>query len=343
MEVKHLSALTADFLEVLKASKYRPACIKKCVHSWEHLDRYMINLGITIYSRAVGEAHIKARFGDIPYNDYKKSSKDRIRYIEILSDYLEKGSFSVKRLMMPPITFISDLGIPFNEFIEYAIAEKRPASTVQRYKERIKNLYLFLQQTQRVVSDIDAPSIMQFLSHLNKTVNGEVNKNNTIMTIRVFLRYLCERKLLVNNYPKYWNSILQLRQIRQPKIPSVYSCEEIERLIKIIDRSSPQGKRDYAMILLAARYGLRVSDIIGLRYCNLDWTTNRIILVQRKTGKKIDLPLSEEMGNAIIDYLKFGCPVIDAPYLFIKANALKNKYNCQKTKYINISVKANRC
>jgi len=321
MEVKHLSDLTAGFMIVLRAAKYQPACLKKFIQSWEHLDRYMIDSGITAYCRAVGEAHIKTRFGDMPYVDYKKSSKDRIRYIEALSDYLESGILSGKRLKVPPITFTGKLGGPFNGFIENARDARRSASSIQRYKERIKTLYLYLQQSEQIISDIDAPYIMQYLSHLDKTAHGAVGRNNTIMTIRVFLRYLCEENLLLDNRPEYWMSILQPRKIRQPKIPSVYSGEEVERLIKAIGRSSPQGKRDYAMILLAARYGLRVSDIIGLRYCNLDWITNRIVLLQRKTGKKIELPLSEEVGNAIIDYLKFGRPAMDLPYVFIRANA----------------------
>jgi integrase/recombinase XerD len=321
MVTKHLSSLTADFMEVLKTAKYRPACIKKIIQSWNHLDKYMVNLGIHTYSRAIGEAHIKERFGDIPYADYKKSSKDRIRYIEMLSNYQENGTISGKRLLVSPINFTGNLGIPFNGFIEYAKNIKRSESSVQRYKERIKTLYEYLRESCQIVSDIDVPCIMKYLSELDKSAPGEVNRNNTVMTIRVFIRYLCEESLLQDNRPEFWMSILRVRQVRQPKIPSVYSLEEVERLINAIERSSPQGKRDYAMVLLAARYGLRVSDIIGLRFCNLDWITNRIVLFQRKTGKKTDLPLSEEVGNAIIDYLKFSRPDIDIPYVFIRVNA----------------------
>lgn len=321
MEVKHLSDLTADFMLVLKAAKYQPACIKKIIQSWDHLDKYMVRSDLTIYSRKIGDAHIKERFGDKPYADYKKSSKDRVRYIEMLSDFQEKGVLSGKRLQVPPIIYSGKLGKPFNDFIAYAREMKRSESTIVRYKERIQTLYLFLQESGQEVSEIDAACIMRFLLELDKTSNGEVNRNNTVMTIRVFIKYLCEQKLLTDNRPEYWMSMLQVRQIRQPKIPSVYSVEEIERLINAIDRSNPQGKRDYAMVLLAARYGLRVSDIIGFRYCNLNWTTNRIILLQRKTGKRIELPLSEEVGKAIIDYLKFGRPDIDIPFVFIRVNA----------------------
>jgi len=74
------------------------------------------------------------------------------------------------------------------------------------------------------------------------------------------------------------------------------------------------------MILLTARLGLRASDICGLKFENIHWETNTIALIQQKNRQKIELPLLEEIGNAIIDYLKYGRPVSDLPYIFIRIN-----------------------
>ena len=60
------------------------------------------------------------------------------------------------------------------------------------------------------------------------------------------------------------------------------------------------------MILLCARYGLRAIDVVGMRFCNIDWDTNEIRVRQQKTDKEIILPLSEEVGCALIDYKKMG-------------------------------------
>lgn len=319
-ERQKLSGITASLTQFLKDKKYQEACIKKYLHTWGHLEEYMFKLGITSYCRDVGEAYIKDRIGDIPYCDLKKSAKDKVRHIQVLSDYQKRGIIVRKRCKVPGITFTGKLGVPFNGFIEYSKAIKRSESTIQRYKERIITLYLDLQQSGQDISGINASYMVQYISRLDRT-QQEVSRNNTIMTIRVFLRYLCAENLLQNNREEYWMSILKPRTVRQPKIPSVYSREEVERLIGAIDRGSPQGKRGYAIILLAARYGLRVSDIIGLRHCNLDWVKNRIVLLQQKTGKMVELPLSEEVGNAIIEYLKFGRPDINEPYVFITAIA----------------------
>lgn len=84
-------------------------------------------------------------------------------------------------------------------------------------------------------------------------------------------------------------------------------------LLASVDRGNPKGKRDFTMILLAARLGLRASDICGIKFENIHWETNTIRLVQKKTKKHIDLPILTEIGNAIIDYLKYGRPISDLP------------------------------
>lgn len=91
-------------------------------------------------------------------------------------------------------------------------------------------------------------------------------------------------------------------------------------MLKAVDRGNPKGKRDYAMILLAARLGLRASDICSLTFENLLWSQNLIVLIQEKTKKRIELPLIAEIGNAIIDYLKYGRPIAELPYVFLHAN-----------------------
>lgn len=68
-----------------------------------------------------------------------------------------------------------------------------------------------------------------------------------------------------------------------------------------------------------ARLGLRASDICRLRFENIHWETNTLCLIQKKTKEKVELPLLTEIGNAIIDYLKYGRPESELPYIFIRA------------------------
>jgi integrase len=101
-------------------------------------------------------------------------------------------------------------------------------------------------------------------------------------------------------------------------IPSVYTEDEILRLLKAVDCANPIGKRDYAILLLAVKLGIRRGDLRNLKLENLKWETNRIELIQEKTGQVLNLPILEEIGAALIDYLKNGRPKVLSEYIFLK-------------------------
>ncbi|MBC8554248.1 MAG: tyrosine-type recombinase/integrase, partial [Candidatus Brocadiales bacterium] len=99
---------------------------------------------------------------------------------------------------------------------------------------------------------------------------------------------------------------------------SAYNKEEVQKLLNTVDRGNPKGKRDYAILLLASRLGIRAGDICSLSFDNIKWASNEIALVQGKTHDKILLPLLPEVGSAIIDYLKYGRPVTDSSTIFVR-------------------------
>ena len=134
--------------------------------------------------------------------------------------------------------------------------------------------------------------------------------------LRFLLRYLQENGLLPEDYA---SKIHMPPVSKQATIPSAWTVDELKKLISVIDRNSPIGKRDYAMILLACVLGLRISDIKGLRFSNFDWNNKELSLVQKKTRKPLKLPLPDLIGWAVIDYIRDGRPKYDASdFVFIK-------------------------
>ena len=92
----------------------------------------------------------------------------------------------------------------------------------------------------------------------------------------------------------------------------------MQKLLTSVDRSNPLGRRDYAILIMAAKLGLRVSDIINLTFDEIDWTKKTLSITQQKTGKLVELPLTEDVGWAIIDYLQHGRPESECIHVFIK-------------------------
>jgi integrase len=134
--------------------------------------------------------------------------------------------------------------------------------------------------------------------------------------MRIFCRFLHAQKYTAvdlgyiiehNRFPK------------REKLPSVYNADEVKRIEDSVEQSGPVGKRDYAMLLLASRLGLRASDISKLKFSNIDWDHNKIVLTQYKTGKPVELPLLTKVGEAIINYLQYARPVSDFQEVFLSA------------------------
>jgi integrase len=105
---------------------------------------------------------------------------------------------------------------------------------------------------------------------------------------------------------------------KQTNIPSVWTAAELKALIEAIDRGSPKGKRDYAIILLACCLGIRCGDIKQLKFEHFHWQEQKLVFVQSKTKSLISLPLIPEVGWAVIDYLRYGRPNVDSPYIFVR-------------------------
>ena len=111
------------------------------------------------------------------------------------------------------------------------------------------------------------------------------------------------------------------KSTRQARIPSVWAPADVTKILQAVDRGNPCGKRDYAIILLITRLGLRGIDVKRLRFADLDWPGNRLSVVQAKTGHRVQLPLLKDVGWAIIDYIRHGRPACDCPQVFVRHTA----------------------
>ncbi len=151
--------------------------------------------------------------------------------------------------------------------------------------------------------------IKTFAGYTYKTVEQQ------LCSLRTFFKYLH-----INGFTTidYSSKIPMVQSRRQTRIPSIWPASDLKKLIAAIDRGNPMGKRDYAIILLACRLGLRISDIKKLTFSNFRWEDKQLVFVQSKTRTNLSLPLIQDVGWAVIDYLKYGRPNVETPYVFIR-------------------------
>lgn len=310
--------LRAKVIEQLQLKHYADLTISAFKSSYRKLEWYMSENGIEFYDEDVGKSFLRSRHNGKPYALLSNFEKNIIRHIGAINEVLHTGVFSGNHSpRIPKFEYHGDLGVQFNEFLCHERKIKSP-HTVTKLHLYLRELYSFLKTKKKNVGELDIPLALRFLSELKQK---KCPWHHIISCVRAFILYSCERNLLADNSFARWDKILRLHRPKNPRLPSHYSKEEIEMLLNTIDRSTPKGKRDYVMILLAARYGLRASDITGITFSNFEWDLNRLSLVQAKTGKPISFPLSEEIGNGVIDYIKYGRPDIDSAYVFLEHQA----------------------
>lgn len=154
------------------------------------------------------------------------------------------------------------------------------------------------------------------------TESGRRHGRRTVASLcsvlKSFLRYLFRQQLVgrdlsaVVEAPRHW---------RLAKIPRSISWPEVQRVLDGVDRRTPAGRRDYAVLLLLITYGLRGREIAALTLDDLDWKRERLYVLDRKGGHSTAYPLSTTVGEAIVDYLKHGRPKTDERRLFLLARA----------------------
>lgn len=230
--------------------------------------------------------------------------------LNILQEYVHSGKILCT---FESTDFSGAIGSCMYEYISQKESENLRPSSLRTYEIQLSRFLKFLKDIPvDDVSNIDVSCIYRYIRAL--PVHHKSNAYIAVSIIKRFMKWLYECGMITGNISIM---IPSGRYTQQSELPSVYSGEEIEQMIRSVDRSNPKGKRDYLILLLGARLGLRCSDICNLTFANLRWEENLIEMEQVKTARMVSLPLLPEVGNAVIDYLKYGRPKSDLPYVLL--------------------------
>jgi len=163
------------------------------------------------------------------------------------------------------------------------------------------------------LTTVGADEIQNFIIECSNTM-----KTNSVYNVKLYLKKLCaylnDRGLL----PNAFSGLLSFGVSREARQFPTTSADEIEAVLSLIDRDTPKGKRDYAIIMLAVVTGLRAVDIARLKLTDIDWRKGEINLVQSKTTQSLELPLTMDVGEALQDYILNGRRKVNEPQVFLR-------------------------
>ncbi|MCI5057791.1 MAG: site-specific integrase [Flavobacteriales bacterium] len=290
---------------------------------WKQLLKFAKERGENFYSEQLGLDFVEKHFHIFEKDDNRGLSKREIqepRIIRVVGDFqlrhiiVRRSYFKHKDILTYPL-FIA-LRKRFQSYCE----RKEYSRTTTNDHVRKATRFMHYLTSQNVIDceEISLPLIHAYIKTLAGSGYAYETLVGNIRSMRAFFRFLLETGEVQIDFAA---KIPMIQARKQTCIPSVWTKDELQKLIAAIDRGSPKGKRDYAIILLACCLGMRVSDIINLKKEDFHWENKKLVFIQSKTKTSLSLPLTPEVGWAVIEYLKYGRPNIDSPYLFVKHKA----------------------
>lgn len=316
MGTQNVHQTVNDLREWMKITGYSDSYISRYNSTTNQLLKYMDKKGLTEFDTEVGFSFLKTRYYSDVQTGFDKLNTERLRLMQMLSEFQLHGVPLMKQRVRQydvPEAF----KVITEQFIEYRRFEgiiDNNISGIRLYLERFFS-YLTAHGIANV-TEITVAHIHGYLRFLSGYSNA--TKDHNMRSVRQFMGF-CFRKgyCAADLSPQ----IPTVHYEKRANIPSVYSEDEVAAIIRQVDRSNPCGKRDYAIMILVARLGIRANDVAHLKFENIYWESNRISFTQHKTGKAVTLTLLEEVGTAIIDYLKFGRPKHDSTVIFLRTRA----------------------
>lgn len=291
--------------------RYANEVIRQHLHEWL---RFSSHLNIPSYrpemqGKMVREYTIQRSAG-------LSASRSRVlrASLRIFLESDERGWFS-RRMERPPDTpawFTPILA----EYLQFLRSHRGVAQSTQKKNKR--QLSVFAQYLDGAgvtqLGGITPRHIREFYEN-----KGHLHPRRSYGSrLRVFFRWAAVQGRL----PSFLgDAVPRPRQYRHVNLPDVLNPADVDHILAATNRSTPLGRRDYAILLLAARYGMRPSDIRRLTFDQINWRGARIDLRQLKTGRPLTLPLLPDVANAISAYLRDGRPASPSSTVFLRHRA----------------------
>ena len=308
MKVKDLAKGVLHELEIRgyakKTLKIQRGCILKQIEQWfdARADGELTKSAIEGYFAEMDSCLQSGRIGKGYHNQLRCAVKR-------LCEYAENKSISLvytpdRRKFQPSTKAIL--------IIENALSATELKDDF-KYKLHVvlRKFFCFIEDQGLCESDITRDAMVSFVHHCRDSNSG--NMSYIVRALLVLAKYFVSIGAMANE-PDF--KFIAPKHKRRKIIPA-FSEAELAAILNSIDKTTPTGKRDYAIILLAIGTGLRGSDIANLKLTDIDWKSQSINIVQGKTEKSLKLPINGQICNAISDYILNSRPKTDYTNVFL--------------------------
>lgn len=303
---QELIALDYDIYQRRKIDRY-----------WEEFAQWMENSDFKTLTPEIGHQYCIETIGSDIQLGLDKHDQVKLRAIRMLISYQRDGCFEFRAPSTAPLVFQGETGRLMESFLEMVRNIQQLAeSTVAGKRLRLHEFNTYVEKFRIPFDGISTQTLTDFIVAQGYT---QTQKQHFSITIKQLLRYAYD----IGVAAKDLSFIVMPANKGPEKLPTTYTEDEIRSMLSTVERGAAIGKRDYLVLLLAAEYGWRASDIINFQFSWIDWEKNTITFNQYKTGVTGQYPLLSSVGNAIIDYLKYGRPETTATEIIVGHDTIK--------------------
>jgi site-specific recombinase XerD len=211
-------------------------------------------------------------------------------------------------------------GAPSLEHTEIFFVYLREERGLTKWTLRVYDyaLRLFQKYTHRIglhsVKEL-SPTILSGFVADNKERLGKSAMTSVCSSIRIFLKFLYRERLIDRDLGL---AIESPQKYHMADLPRSISWDNVRQMLESVDRRSPVGRRDYAILLLLVTYGLRAREVASIKLEDIDWKREQLTISGRKAGHTTAYPLSKIVGEAILEYLRKDRPETAERELFFR-------------------------
>lgn len=281
----------------------------------QHLNAGLAYFDQTVVNRYIGEIDDRYFKGNMQKKYYERTKREIDRFIS----YVSSGRIDALPSMLRGAR--QKLSQKFEKIAEEFIAGDFHPNTRCDIRWVTYKYFAWLEgQGFSDMTGVGAMHIQKFL-----LACSEKYAPGTIHDIRLYLKKLYAFLYVTGRTEDDHCALFSFSANREKKVFPVLPRSDIAKLLETIDRSKGKGKRDYAVMILGTVLGLRACDIVALKLADIDWLRGEIRIVQSKTSNPVILPLTQDVGEALEDYILNARPSTTDDEIFLRIKAPHTK------------------
>jgi len=311
-----LTDLVLESKEAIKPIQHSASTVYQYGLAWDELIYFFKSHGQTYFSKELAIRFVQDSKAELDQGFIKEwRHKLRRLSVQILIEVLETGSYLWKfHHKDANSSLTNEMKQLHNAYSAELNRSGKGNGTCRCYEVVARQFLIYVQNELHMgVSQLRLGDVGSFIPYISKFY--QVTSMCTMLSaLRSFLCFMYKKGLTGEKLVK---AVPSSGARKNSVVPTITKIEE-NQLLQSIDRTTRIGKRNYAMLLLAMRTGLRSIDIINLELSDIDWRKRTISITQQKNGRPLTLPLLADVGNSLADYILNARHHSSLPYVFLR-------------------------